>query len=325
MNNQTPRRRRKKRTDSPFQMIFAYRKQIASVVNLMDKLRDGERFDIQDTLNIVLDDIRNLVPHLIGSAIIGRADDKFTCYAKAEIEPLIMADWSNGDDQFKEVMNVVSEDKKKKSVIFQNYEKIPSLFIDDFFEKQATAVSWLCNLPDYEQLFMIFVRANKKDPWLFRVDEIIRFDELIQKTNNTSDSLSVYIKTQFSQNGKKFLNNYDPSTQILGKEKKLLIRELNELLKDTKLYDEIRFSNIDLRAKTKKILSTNPENEDLIILNRCLLEDAYPHEIEKSHKEFPFLSHEIQAIKMLSRIIGSHLNYTCTYQNLLYNIHSDLL
>jgi len=173
MNNQTPKSGKKirignplQRADSPFHMIFSYQKQIASVVNLMDKLRDGERFDIQNTLNVVLDDIHNLVPHLVGNAIIGRADDKFTCYAKAEIEPLIMSDWSNGSDQFKKAMNVVSEDKKTKSVIFQNYEKIPSLFIDDFFEKQATAVSWLCNLPDYEQLFMIFVRNNKKFPFL---------------------------------------------------------------------------------------------------------------------------------------------------------------
>jgi hypothetical protein len=202
MNNTLAAKKARKRTDNPLRMIFAYQKQIASVVSLMDRLRDGERFDIEDMLNIALDDIHNLVPHLVGTAIIGRADDQFTCHAKTETEPLIMGNWSNESVEFQAAMNVVSENKETESVIFQNYEKIPTLFAEDFFEKQATSISWLCNLPDYEQLFMVFVRKDKK---------------------------------------------------------------------------------------------------------------------------FPFLSHEIQAIKMLSRIIGSHLNYTCAYQNLLYNIHSDLL
>ena len=148
---------------------------------------------------------------------------------------------------------------------------------------------------------------ERDDFGLFRVGDIIRFDELIQKINNTSDSLSVYIKTQFSQNGRKFLNNYDPSIQLLDEQKKLLIKELNELLKDAELYDEIRFLNKDLRDKTKTLLKKNPENEDLIILNRCLLEDAYPHEVAKlknydifisySRKDRPFATEIVKLLR----------------------------
>ena len=94
-------------------------------------------------------------------------------------------------------------------------------------------------------------KVEKNGSSLFRVGDIIRFDELIQKINNNSDALSVYIKTQFSQKGKDFLNNYAPSTPVLDKDKSILIKELNKILEDVKFYDEKRFSSIELRDKTK--------------------------------------------------------------------------
>ena len=52
---------------------------------------------------------------------------------------------------------------------------------------------------------------------------------------------------------------------------------------------EQRFSQVNLREETKKLIEKKPQEEDLISLNRLLLEDAYPNEIAKSDnpvKEF---------------------------------------
>ena len=37
----------------------------------------------------------------------------------------------------------------------------------------------------------------------------------------------------------------------------------------------------------------------------------------------PFLSDDVQMIKIVSRIIGMHINYLYTYQNILYDIYGD--
>jgi len=117
--------------------------------------------------------------------------------------------------------------------------KMPNL---DYHPVTRTAIEGKRRVADESKLYS-FHMIKPKGSLLFRVGDIIRFDELIQKINDTSDSLSVYIKTQFLQNGKEFLNSHDPSIQFLEEEKKVLIKGLNELLKDADLYKESRFLN----------------------------------------------------------------------------------
>jgi len=73
--------------------------------------------------------------------------------------------------------------------------------------------------------------------------------------------------------------------KLSKKEKEWSIYWFNGLLKDATLYDETYFSGRKLRAKTKKLLSKKRKGKNLIILNRCLLEDAYPDEIARKQKK----------------------------------------
>ena len=62
-----------------------------------------------------------------------------------------------------------------------------------------------------------------------------------------------------------------------------LVDYLNTLLKGSSLYQAERFKGVQLSEETKKLIEREPQGEDLIRLNRMLLEDAYPHEIAKRY------------------------------------------
>jgi H+/gluconate symporter-like permease len=55
-----------------------------------------------------------------------------------------------------------------------------------------------------------------------------------------------------------------------------LIGDLNTALRTTSFYREDRFAGVALRARTTEMLRRNPAGDNLVRLNRLLLEDAYP-------------------------------------------------
>ncbi len=54
------------------------------------------------------------------------------------------------------------------------------------------------------------------------------------------------------------------------------VNALNAAIGKQSLYEETRFSGINLSEATKKLVAQNPEGGDRILLNRFLLEEAYP-------------------------------------------------
>jgi hypothetical protein len=59
----------------------------------------------------------------------------------------------------------------------------------------------------------------------------------------------------------------------------LLETNLNHLITGPSLYDSNRFHGIRLRLDTEELRRQNPRGQELIRLNRRLLEDAYPAEL----------------------------------------------
>ncbi|MCJ7444249.1 MAG: hypothetical protein MUO26_06935 [Methanotrichaceae archaeon] len=63
-----------------------------------------------------------------------------------------------------------------------------------------------------------------------------------------------------------------------------LALSLTDLTSDPSLYDEKRFMHIELSNLTRELIGQNPQGDKLRILNRLLLEEAYPNEIAKIRK-----------------------------------------
>jgi hypothetical protein len=59
----------------------------------------------------------------------------------------------------------------------------------------------------------------------------------------------------------------------------MLAKILNKIISSGAVYDETRFSGVQLRPETKELLGKNPQGYDLERLNKLLIEDAYPAEL----------------------------------------------
>jgi len=118
--------------------------------------------------------------------------------------------------------------------------------------------------------FPFFCESDIRDP-----------ARLIEKIRTSKDSLSKYIRNiLYSQSSPVEVTNTS-STNILVEQIKNefpIAEKLNALLK-VPLYSEEIFSHMTLSEGVKKLISKKPSGNDLIKLNRYLLEEAYPEEI----------------------------------------------
>jgi len=104
---------------------------------------------------------------------------------------------------------------------------------------------------------------------------------LAGKLRDQGTLLSDYIHDRFSLATQELLKNYNGASPLPEDLQKALLEELNALLQSGGIFDQKRFAEVDLRPETKRLRDQNPEGDDLVRLNRMLLEDAYSDEIAK--------------------------------------------
>lgn len=127
------------------------------------------------------------------------------------------------------------------------------------------------------------------------INEKIRFAEMIShRRNSISSHIHELLKKKHKENKYKDLEGLMNKLKQLFKgskeyeelEKQIEIELfiiLNEILRVEDLHDERVFKHIKLRNKTEKLKEQKPalKESELICLNRMLLEDAYPEDINK--------------------------------------------
>jgi len=98
----------------------------------------------------------------------------------------------------------------------------------------------------------------------------------------TSDPLALYLRRQFSMTTVDLLDSYDDSEGDLPASLRLQIalqEELNYIISGDSIYDEARFSAVELPLGMFDLINREPQGENLILLNRLLLELAYEGEL----------------------------------------------
>jgi UDP-N-acetylmuramyl pentapeptide phosphotransferase/UDP-N-acetylglucosamine-1-phosphate transferase len=105
---------------------------------------------------------------------------------------------------------------------------------------------------------------------------------LATKLREERDPLSEYLLTRLTPDAQKMLKAYDGTNPLTEADQRRLVDELNDILRGPILYDEQRFAQVKLSDEAKRFIALNPKGDDLIRLNRVLLEEAYPAEISKS-------------------------------------------
>jgi hypothetical protein len=75
------------------------------------------------------------------------------------------------------------------------------------------------------------------------------------------------------------LSNYKGVGGDAAALKTALAKELNLILRGQSVYEAQRFTGVKLSSETSELLASNPKGSKLTLLNRLLLESAYPNEI----------------------------------------------
>jgi hypothetical protein len=120
---------------------------------------------------------------------------------------------------------------------------------------------------------------------LLRMGDLKDPGRFMLKLYEGRDPLSQYLKPQLSYALQQEIEKADESVTPSEAVQRSLTDELNRILRSgTSLYDPQRFERVKLTDDTRKLLSQNPQGENLVRLNRALLEDAYPQEIAKNQK-----------------------------------------
>jgi ABC-type dipeptide/oligopeptide/nickel transport system ATPase subunit len=100
------------------------------------------------------------------------------------------------------------------------------------------------------------------------------------KSSRVHPPLSKYLRAHLKNSTSKILRDY-----MYGSRKRLPLRtflsELNKVLRDQSFQKYALTSGVKLRPETRALLSQEPKGANLLRLNRMLLRDAYPDEIER--------------------------------------------
>lgn len=112
--------------------------------------------------------------------------------------------------------------------------------------------------------------------WMFTTNDIPNLEPFAETliAPSGSDDVSLYLMNQFSQDTLDLLSLYQggPDAPL----HQALVEELNLGLLSGPIYDAGVFAGVALSAPTQNLLTNSPQGTNLVILNRMLLEDAYP-------------------------------------------------
>ena len=120
----------------------------------------------------------------------------------------------------------------------------------------------------------------------FTIRDIKRPQQLIEKILTSDDKVSEFIRKSASISNIKLIEKHRNANFLA---KTSLVPLLNNILENQTVYDSDRFSSIEIDRDTQKLIDEKPVEDELILLNRKLLEFAYPEELGifkiKEHKK----------------------------------------
>jgi hypothetical protein len=113
----------------------------------------------------------------------------------------------------------------------------------------------------------------------FSGGDITDVPAFVKKLSDKADPVSAFLSDKLDDTAKAVLADYSPTNTNPKALKSALSKTLTAAVSGPSIYDETRFKDVQLRPETKELLKQNPQGQNLMRLNRVLLEDAYPREL----------------------------------------------
>ena len=114
---------------------------------------------------------------------------------------------------------------------------------------------------------------------LLQLDDVRDERAFLVKLRNAGGPLTKYLKEQFSSALRTALDGFDDTQTPTLELQNAVVGELNNLLSGALLYAPERFAKVNLNAPTRALLEQNLAGDELLRLNRSLLEQSYPDEL----------------------------------------------
>lgn len=105
---------------------------------------------------------------------------------------------------------------------------------------------------------------------------------LASRIKNGADPVSKLLSGRFDAEAIALLKAYDGRSEPSDQLAKAVVAQLNKAIKSGPIYDKAAFAGVKLRDRTRRMLELSPAGDELEMLNKWLIEDAYPTEINKS-------------------------------------------
>ncbi|MBE7504554.1 MAG: hypothetical protein HS113_30530 [Verrucomicrobiales bacterium] len=150
--------------------------------------------------------------------------------------------------------------------------------------------SWVCRLfslvlfaaPTCCQSISVVRKGENGVYPRFSLQDFADLTLLASKLTNPTRPLDIWLAARLSAETQAALAGYVGPASDPTPLQRALVQDLNAVLREPTLHVPQRFEGITLRSDTQDLLSTDPRDEDLVRLNRWLLEDAYPRELARS-------------------------------------------
>ena len=117
----------------------------------------------------------------------------------------------------------------------------------------------------------------------FLVNDKEKLRAFFTKLKQPANSISKCLNGKLSKSLRQKLATYGGSNSNNAALEVTMVKSLNSIIQGPLIYDEECFRGVDLRPALRKMLEEDLQGDDLALLNRLLLEDAYPLEIPKTH------------------------------------------
>jgi len=131
-------------------------------------------------------------------------------------------------------------------------------------------------------------RFEFKPSSLFAPGDFVSGMAFAVKLNAQADQVSAYLHSKLTAPTLALLAA-DVGTQTYSAQlNEALVIDLNPVLAGSALADMVPFAGVGLRAETKQLQTQNPKGQDLVLLNRMTLEDAYPSDITRNRIQNAF-------------------------------------
>jgi hypothetical protein len=143
-------------------------------------------------------------------------------------------------------------------------------------------------------------------PNTFSGNDLTDLAALVRRLGQKSDSVSIFLVEQMDEPARTALAAFSPTSADTRPTSSVLVRNLNRIVGGSSLYDAERFRNIRLRTETEALRRKNPQGQELMRLNRMLLEDAFSGELLRS----PHSSWIVKEGAMASTGAGRGVIYT---------------